>query len=371
MNRPIDVIVSGVLCLDLLPQMEHVPLSALASPGKLFEVGSLSVSTGGAVSNTGLALHRLGLNVRLMALVSDDLIGRATLEFLSDRDPILTESVRVEKGRISSYTLILTPEKVDRLFLHCTGVNGSYTADSIDYALLERAKVFHLGYPPTLPRLYQKDGAELVRLMQRARATGAVTSMDMTLPDAGSASGRANWAEILAKTLPNTDIFIPSLEEALFMLRRADYTAWQQDMHQRISHSYLKGLTDELIRMGVAVAGVKLGALGLFVQTADEGRLGALASMGIDPQRWANAIVYQPAFAVNVAGTTGAGDAAYAGFLASMIRGGSPQDAARWACAVGACNVEAADATSGVHDWHNTEQRINSGWQHEQQLRDE
>lgn len=123
--------------------------------------------------------------------------------------------------------------------------------------------------------------------------------------------------------------------------------------------------------MGVAVAGVKLGALGLFVQTADEGRLGALASMGIDPQRWANAIVYQPAFAVNVAGTTGAGDAAYAGFLASMIRGGSPQDAARWACAVGACNVEAADATSGVHDWHNTEQRINSGWQHEQQLRDE
>ena len=64
MEKAIDIIVSGHLCLDLLPRMDAVPLDSLNSPGRLFEVGALGFSTGGAVSNTGLALHRLGMNIR-------------------------------------------------------------------------------------------------------------------------------------------------------------------------------------------------------------------------------------------------------------------------------------------------------------------
>lgn len=354
------MIVSGVLCLDLLPEMNHVPLNALASPGRLFEVGSLGISTGGAVSNTGVALHRLGVNVRLMALVGDDLIGQATLDFLNHCDSTLTELISVEKGRQSAYTLVLSPERVDRLFLHYPGINSTFTAESIRYALLAEAKIFHLGYPPTLPRLYENDGIELVTLMRRAKDTGVITSMDMTLPDATGASGRANWRSILARTLPYTDIFIPSLEEAVFMLRRSDFDRWHDDyLHQHISRRYVRDLTNELIALGTGIAGVKLGAYGIYVHTADQERL---ARIGVDVNRWANAEVYQPVYEVEVAGTTGAGDAAYAGFLTAMIRGGSPADAARWACAAGACNVEAVDATSGVQSWDDTLRRINSGW---------
>lgn len=64
-----DVIVSGHMCLDLLPDMRDVPLDGMASPGRLFEIGALEMSTGGAVSNTGLALHKLGIDVGLMALL--------------------------------------------------------------------------------------------------------------------------------------------------------------------------------------------------------------------------------------------------------------------------------------------------------------
>jgi sugar/nucleoside kinase (ribokinase family) len=358
-----DVIVSGVLCLDMLPLMEHLPLASLASPGKLSEVGPLVISTGGAVSNTGLALHRLGINVGLMASVGDDLIGRATVDFLNSRDPVLTKLVTVEKDRSSSYTLVLSPERVDRLFLHCTGVNSTFTAQSVDYESLSQAKIFHLGYPPTLPRLYEHNGAELVELMRRAKETGVITSMDMTLPDANGASGRANWGIILEKVLPYTDIFIPSLEEAMYMLRRSDYERWDGQPHQHISKQYVARVTSQLIEMGVAVAGVKLGPLGIFIQTADQQRLQPLTQIGIDLDRWSNASVYHPAYEVEVAGTVGAGDAAYAGFLASMIRGGTPDDAARWACAVGASNVEQADSTSGVQSWDDTLQRLNSGWQ--------
>src|SRR5450432_326879 len=107
MERSVDVIVSGHLCLDLLPQMDHVRLNELASPGRLFEIDPLRMSTGGAVSNTGLALHRLGVNVRLMSNVGDDLLGRMIISFLAGRDPELAQYITVREGQASSYTVVL------------------------------------------------------------------------------------------------------------------------------------------------------------------------------------------------------------------------------------------------------------------------
>ena len=116
MEKPIDVIVSGHLCLDLLPMMDNVRLSDLPSPGHLFEVGPMNFSTGGAVSNTGLALHKLGVSVGLMSNVGDDLIGRMILAFLENRDPVLTKHIHTKIGQASSYTLVLSPKQVDRIF---------------------------------------------------------------------------------------------------------------------------------------------------------------------------------------------------------------------------------------------------------------
>jgi len=44
--------------------------------------GAATVSTGGAVSNTGIALHRLGVPTRLMGKVGDDILGRAIPDVL-------------------------------------------------------------------------------------------------------------------------------------------------------------------------------------------------------------------------------------------------------------------------------------------------
>jgi hypothetical protein len=45
-----------------------------------------------------------------------------------------------------------------------------------------------------------------------------------------------------------------------------------------------------------------------------------------------------------------------------LLRGRSPEEALMYACAVGACNVEAADALSGLQTWEETELRIKNGW---------
>lgn len=48
-------------------------------------------------------------------------------------------------------------------------------------------------------------------------------SLDMALPDSESPAGKADWQGILENILPHVDIFVPSIEEILFMLDRPQY----------------------------------------------------------------------------------------------------------------------------------------------------
>lgn len=358
----IDVISSGSLCLDLIPQMGNVPLSALVSPGQLFEVDSLGIATGGSVSNTGLALHRLGINTHFMANVGDDLIGQLIIQCIESRDSSLSRLISVLPGQASSYTIVLSPEHVDRIFLHCTGTNGTFGAESIDYDRLAQARLFHLGYPPLLPRLYADSGSELIKIFRQAKATGVVTSLDMSLPDRLSPSGQADWQAILTRTLPFVDVFIPSIDEALYAFRRDDSDRWQGRALDFIDRTYLSQLADELLGLGPAVVGFKLAEKGMYLKTATRPRWEQIDRLNLQLDEWAGIETYHPCFDVEVAGTTGAGDAAYAGFLASLIHGLSATDAVQMACASGACCVEAPDATSGVQSWDATRARLNNQW---------
>lgn len=363
MNQALDIIACGHLCLDLLPQMQNLRLEALASPGRLFEVGPMGFSTGGSVSNTGLALQRLGVNVRLMSNVGDDQISRLILDFLQRRDPVIIEYIRVLAGQNGSYTLVLSPKDVDRMFLQFAGTNATFSSADIDYTVISRAKILHLGYPPLLPTLIASDGIDLARLFARAKESGVATSLDMSFPDPTGASGQINWRTLLRRTLPHVDIFIPSLEEILFMLRREDFDRWGGNVIDHVSQQYLDSLVGELLSMGSCIAGVKLGAYGIYLRTSGVENFRRLARLAIDVAEWADKSIWHPAFAVDVAGTTGAGDSAYAGLLTAMLKGMSVESAARWACAVGACNVEAIDSTSGIQSWHETERRLDAGWE--------
>ncbi|MBZ0289664.1 MAG: carbohydrate kinase family protein, partial [Anaerolineae bacterium] len=330
---------------------------------QLSEVGPMDMSTGGAVSNTGQTLYILGVNVRLLATVGDDLIGQTITRIIAARDPALTRHFSVIPGQPGSYTIILSPERVDRIFLHCPSTHSLFDVNSIDFTLLEGAKIYHFGYPPVTPRLTANAGAGLRAMYQRAQAMGVVTSMDMTLPDANGPSGQVNWVAVLRNTLPYVDIFLPSIEETVFSLRRSDFDAWVgRDFYSHLTADYLRDLADEILSLGVAITGFKIGKLGIYIKTASADRIRKLACLPLNAVEWGNREVYHPAFVVNVVGTTGAGDSAYAGFLAALLRGLSPDEAARWACAIGACNVEAADATSGIRTWAATQARLDSGW---------
>ncbi|MBN8635371.1 MAG: carbohydrate kinase family protein [Anaerolineae bacterium] len=359
-----DVIVCGQLCADLLPDATRLPLSALSSPGKLFEIGALTVATGGAVANTGLAFNRLGVNVGLMSSIGDDLLGQMITSRLNEYGGHLGDLLQVRRGNFSSYSVIISPENTDRIILHCPGINEQFDVSDVNFAIIDGAKFFHLGYPTLLPRLTANGGEALRTIYQRVAGMGVITSLDMTHPDPNSANGKLNWREILVNALPYVDIFLPSVEEIIFMLRRADYDRWGGRALGQINQAYLSDLGDELLALGVKIAGFKLGEYGFYLKTAPDAASFARFErrLSLNPPLWAGLEVYQPAFDVTVVGATGAGDCAYAGFITALLHGFTPQAAVRFACAVGACNVEAPDATSGVRTFAGTLERMEQGW---------
>jgi sugar/nucleoside kinase (ribokinase family) len=369
-SSTIDAVVAGHICLDLIPDLSGTSQDGFEQrfrPGHLVEVGPAAVATGGAVSNTGLALHKLGIQTRLMGKVGDDLLGQVVRQVVAAHGGDLVDGMVVDGTANTSYTIIIDPPSVDRAFLHFPGANDTFGAADVRYDVVAEARLFHFGYPPLMKRTFEDDGAQLVEILRRVKALGATTSLDMTLPDPSSAAGRADWAAILRAAMPNVDVFLPSIEEILYMLRRETYEALAREaggVSEEITPALLSELSGELLALGGKIVGFKLGERGMYLRTADRAAIEMLgAACPSDPGGWADQELWAPCFRVDVAGTTGAGDAAIAGFLAGLLRDLSPERALTAAVAAGACNVETADAVSGVRPWEEMWQRVRGGWE--------
>jgi sugar/nucleoside kinase (ribokinase family) len=347
-----QVVVAGHICLDVIPALTEVPN---LRPGSLVVVGPPAVSTGGPVGNVGLALHRLGVPVRLMGKIGDDMFGRAVLDVLRARDPRLAGGMIVAPGETTSYSLVVNPPGVDRTFLHCPGANDTFGAADVPLEGLATARIFHFGYPPLMRRLYSDGGAELHALLSAVHARGLVTSLDLCEPDPNSDSGRVDWAAWLARVLPAVDLFVPSLEELRLMLGPARGTP---DLDE------LRALARRALAMGAAVVALKLGEQGLHVRTGDGAAVERFCgALELNRVVWRNREVLAPCFrAARVAGTTGSGDCTIAGMLAALLRGEDPCGVATSGTAVGACSVEAPDATSGIPPWSEVAARVAAGW---------
>lgn len=369
--KPLSAIVAGHICLDIYPDLSNLSAGQFNKsfiPGHLMNIGPLSFATGGAVSNTGLALHTLGIETRLMGKVGQDYLGTIVKEIIQSYSPSLVQGM-VEDAQVStSYTIVITPPEIDRYLLHCTGANDTFSSSDINTNLLMESDIFHFGYPPLMQQMYAADGKELAHVFELAKQTGITTSLDTAFTAPDTPAGQAHWHKILSATLPYVDIFMPSIEEMLCMLRRDEYNNLRTqvtdgDIIPLVKSDLLTSLSSELLEMGAKIVGLKLGSRGLFIRTASPA---ILADMGrarpSDISSWADQELWSPCYEVNVAGTAGSGDATIAGFLCAVLHDFSPSQAINAAVAVGACNVEAVDTLSGIKPWDETMERIAKGW---------
>lgn len=365
------VIVAGHICLDItpvFPEKKADTLTDIMTPGKLLQVGQADVHTGGAVANTGLAMKLLGADTALMGKVGNDVFGGMIMEILAKHDA--KDGMLISEEESTSYSVVLAVPGIDRIFLHNPGANNSFKASDITTEKLKEAALLHFGYPPLMMSMYEKEGQELISLMQKAKEAGCATSLDMAAIDADSEAGKADWKKILQKVLPYVDFFVPSVEELCFMLDRERFSQWQKragdkDLTEVLDvEKDVKPLADMCMEYGAKVLLIKCGAPGMYFRTAEESTLEQIGKKAeLNCAAWATKEGFEKSYVPEkVLSGTGAGDTSIAAFLTAMLEGYSLEDALHLAAAQGASCVAAYDALSGLKTLPELKAKIDSGW---------
>jgi len=202
----------------------------------------------------------------------------------------------------------------------------------------------HVGYPPVMAAIYADGGHAFAAALAWAREQGMTVSLDTAMPDPQGQAARIDWHAFLCHVLPSVDLFAPSW---------ADLAAMLPELPEVPDRDSLARSADAFLAMGAAAVLLKLGRRGAYLRTSNGLRGGSV---------WDDRELLSPSFVVDAVGTTGAGDATVAGFLAAWQAGTTPEHAATIATATGACSVEGVNAGSSVPTLAGIEARLAAGW---------
>ena len=310
MEKTIDCVLCGSCVVDIL--VRPVPLEKAIGGGLLLHCDPIEVTTGGIVSNSGVAMSKLGMRVAAFTYVgNDDWAGVIRRKYQAEG--IDTAGLITHPTGATSTTAVLIDPTGERSFAHCVGapklMDKALFLKHLD--LFAKSRMTIVGYYSLMPNL---EG-DLPEVLAEIRKLGCQTALD--------AAGDGGGIKPLDRILPHLDVYCPSLNEA----------------------SHQTGLCDphKILEMyrncgAPGLLGVKLGSKGAL--------LSPKAGEYIDV-----ASVTAPGKVVD---TTGAGDSFYAGLLTGLLRGMSPADAGRLAAATGACCVTGLGATAGLRGYEET-----------------
>jgi sugar/nucleoside kinase (ribokinase family) len=291
------VLAVGVHVLDV--HVRHVESIPEASDGQLVE--RISLSPAGTAGGTAVVLAKLGLDVASIGATGRDPAGQVLRSLLSAHG--IDVAGLVERDEQTSASVLPVRPNGDRPAWHCIGANGAFTLDDVDLDAVAAADLLHLGGPEFL------GGEAAGRLLAHARAHGTVTAVDLLAP------GDPDMLAWVADALPHVDHFLPNDEQLRGLTGLDDLTEAARVLLER----------------GVGHVAVTAGADGAVVVSAS----GSTAV---------------PAYDVDVVDTTGCGDAFSAGYLAGILAGRSPADAAVWGNATAAQVVQGLATDHGDYD---------------------
>ena len=302
---------SSVICLGILvADVIGRPIASVPAPGALALVDSITPHLGGCAANTGIGLHRLGVETSIVGAVGRDGFGEFVRGVL--RDEGVEASGVIEKDAPTSATMVLVAPDGERAFLHCVGANAAFQGADFDATKLDGAPLLHIAGHGLMPAF---DGAPCAEVLRAARARGARTCLDT----AGAPDDK--WRDNLRRCLPHLDYFVPSLHEVA-------------DLFPNVQTP--EAIAARLIDEGVQTVALKMGEAGsyAFSHRGESARAEALD--------------------VEVVDATGAGDAFAAGFLAATLRGLPLQSCLQIGNATGARCVGAVGTIAGLGDWDST-----------------
>ncbi len=366
------VICAGHVCIDItpvIPDSGRTKIEDVLQPGKLIAVGPTQSSLGGSVSNTGIGMKVLGVDVSLMGKIGSDAFGDMIYERY--RGYGVEEGLIRQDKDATSYSVVIAIPGIDRLFLHHAGANDTFMPEDIPWEKVDDAALFHFGYPTIMRSMYLNGGKVLQDIFKQVKERHAATSLDLAAIDPSSEAGHQDWRIFLKNILPYTDFFVPSVEELCFMLDRERFDEWQEraqgkDVCDVIDlDKDIRPLADECMALGCKVLMIKCGAPGMYLRTGSEELLKSISPrVGLDARAWADQDFFEQSYKPDrIVSGTGAGDTSIAAFLASVLNGDTPEWAMHYAAATGASCITELDAISGLKSLPSLKERILSGWE--------
>lgn len=362
------IMVAGHISLDITPEFRNSPtqkFSKVLQQGKLTNVGTAQMTLGGAVSNTGLALHKLGADVVLTAKIGTDMFGDIISKKLESHGCPM-HLIRDENGE-TSYTIVIAPKGSDRAFLHDSGSNHTFCTEDLNWEEIKKVDYFHFGYPTLMRRFYENEGEELLNLYRTLKEFGITTSLDLTAVDPESEAGKCNWEKILRKVLPYVDFFVPSIEELGYMIDQERYQKWQdiaegEDIVSILSlKNDVRPLAEKVLSFGCRAILLKCGAAGMYLKTSGKEKI-----LQADPdlEGWEDIELFEDSFVPDrILSGTGAGDTSIGAFLYAAMQGCTPKESVEYAAATGACCVSTYDTISGLKSFPELREKIQKGWE--------
>lgn len=364
-------VAAGHICLDITPLFPKQSADAagkVLAPGSLIHMDGVDVHTGGAVANTGLAMKKLGQNVRLMGKVGRDAFGGIVKSILQEH--AAGDALIETEEAATSYTVALAIPGIDRIFLHDPGANDTFCKEDLDMEQIRDADLFHFGYPTLMRKMYENEGREFLALLRAVKETGVAVSLDLAAVDADSKAAAQDWQSILAQALPLVDFFVPSVEELCCLLDGERYCMWKEraqgrDVTEILTVEDISPLGRRVLEMGAKAVLIKCGAPGIYYRTGKRADMEPLCKkLELAVEEWADLEGFEVSYKPEaVRSGTGAGDTSIAAFLASVLRGKSLKAAVEMAAGAGACCVSAYDALSGIPGYEELEEKIRQGWE--------
>ncbi len=285
------------------------PVTDIPKGGGTFFIDDFTLAVSGAAGTAAIAAAKMGLSCAAVGGLGVDMMGDWVLQRLHHFG-VDTSALKQIPGSRTSSSIVCTRPDGSRPALHMKGATGDFYIDDDLMPHVIDARVVHLGGVGLMTAMDQGRNTELAR---RAQLGGATVTVDIF-------AGSPNDLPAIARVLPYTDYFMPSIEEAHALTGRDD----------------LEGTAAFFLERGAKCCVFTLGPDGAYYHHSDGTRF------------------LVPAFEINVVCTCGCGDAFDAGFAVALCKGMDPEPAVRFAQATSALNATGLGSQAGVVDFDHT-----------------
>ena len=294
----IEVIAIGELLIDMIAD----------NPGMKMEFQtSFTRYPGGAPANFAVNVRRLGINSGVITKIGDDFFGRFLIDTLNNEN-VDTSNIAVTKEYKTALAFVgLDDQRKPNFSFYrspCADIMLNTSEISEDY--IKNAKFLMYG---TVSMADEPVRSAIYEAVKIAKKNGIKVICDPNLRE--DLWHFQDPTEHLLKVIQDTDIILPSMDEAEFLTGEMG-----------------KKAIDALLDLGPKMVCMTKGSEGSLIQTGD-------------------GVFSAPAFNVNVVDTTGAGDAFAAGVCVGLILNFPMKKLPYFANAVSAIKIQRSGGMSG------------------------